>query len=153
MGELPLEPGDTLLIQGDKKSIKALRTKSDLLPMEWTTSEIQNKNIAQISIFIFLGVVVLGAFEVLPLVVASLIGVVSMITFKVLSVRQALRSVDNNLLLLIVTSLALGKVIQVTGAANFLSEGLLNILDGSNPLTILFMFLCIGFFNNKLYIK
>ena len=139
MGELPLEPGDTLLIQGDKKSIKALRTKSDLLPMEWTTSEIQNKNIAQISIFIFLSVVVLGAFEVLPLVVASLIGVVSMISFKVLSVRQAL-SVDNNLLLLIVTSLALGKVIQVTGAATFLSEWLLNLLDGSSPLTILLCF-------------
>ena len=63
-----------------------------------------------------------------------------MITFKVLSVRQALRSVDNNLLLLIVTSLALGKVIQVTGAANFLSESLLHILDGSSPLTILLCF-------------
>ena len=140
IGELPLEPGDTLLIQGDKKSIKALRTKSDLLPMEWTTSEIQNNNIAKISIFIFLSVVLLGAFEVLPLVVASLIGVVSMITFKVLSVRQVLRSVDNNLLLLIVTSLALGKVIQVTGAANFLSEWLLLVLDGSSPLTILLCF-------------
>ena len=140
MGELPLEPGDTLLIQGRKKSIKALRTKSDLLPMEWTTSEIQNKNIAKISIFIFLSVVVLGALEILPLVVASLIGVVSMISSKVLSVRQALRSVDNNLLLLIVTSLALGKVIQVTGAANFLSESLLNLLDGSSPLTILLCF-------------
>ena len=97
MGELPLEPGDTLLFRR-KKSIKALRTKSDLLPMEWTTSEIQNKNIAKISIFIFLSVVVLGALEILPLVVASLIGVVSMISSKVLSVRQALRSVDNNLL-------------------------------------------------------
>ena len=140
MGELPLEPGDTLLIQGDKKSIKALRTKSDLLPMEWTTSEIQNKNIAKISIFIFLGVIIFGAFEILPLVVASLIGVVSMIASKVLSLRQALRSVDNNLLLLIVTSLALGKVIQVTGAATFLSEYLLNILDGSSPLTILICF-------------
>ena len=140
IGELPLEPGDTLLIQGDKKSIKALRTKSDLLPMEWTTSEIQNNNIAKISIFIFLSVVLLGALEVLPLVVASLIGVVSMITFKVLSVRQVLRSVDNNLLLLIVTSLALGKVIQVTGAANFLSEWLLLVLDGSSPLTILLCF-------------
>ena len=140
IGELPLEPGDTLLIQGDKKSIKALRTKSDLLPMEWTTSEIQNNDIAKISIFIFLSVVLLGAFEVLPLVVASLIGVVSMITFKVLSVRQVLRSVDNNLLLLIVTSLALGKVIQVTGAANFLSESLLLVLDGSSPLTILLCF-------------
>ena len=140
IGELPLEPGDTLLIQGDKKSIKALRTKSDLLPMEWTTSEIQNSDIAKISLFIFLSVVLLGAFEVLPLVVASLIGVVSMITFKVLSVRQVLRSVDNNLLLLIVTSLALGKVIQVTGAANFLSEWLLLVLDGSSPLTILLCF-------------
>ena len=140
IGELPLEPGDTLLIQGDKKSIKALRTKSDLLPMEWTTSEIQNNDIAKISIFIFLSVVLLGAFEVLPLVVASLIGVVSMITFKVLSVRQVLRSVDNNLLLLIVTSLALGKVIQVTGAANFLSEWLLIVLDDSSPLTILLCF-------------
>ena len=140
IGELPLEPGDTLLIQGDKKSIKALRTKSDLLPMEWTTSEIQNSDIAKISLFIFLSVVLLGAFEVLPLVVASLIGVVSMITFKVLSVRQVLRSVDNNLLLLIVTSLALGKVIQVTGAANFLSEWLLIVLDDSSPLTILLCF-------------
>lgn len=140
MGELPLEPGDTLLIQGDKKSIKALRTKSDLLPMEWTTSEIQNKNIAKISIFIFLGVIIFGAFEILPLVVASLIGVVTMIASKVLSLRQALRSVDNNLLLLIVTSLALGKVIQVTGAATFLSEYLLDILDGSSPLTILICF-------------
>ena len=53
IGELPLEPGDTLLIQGDKKSIKALRTKSDLLPMEWTTSEIQNNDIAKISILFF----------------------------------------------------------------------------------------------------
>ena len=108
--------------------------------MEWTTSEIQNKNIAKISIFIFLGVIIFGAFEILPLVVASLIGVVSMIASKVLSLRQALRSVDNNLLLLIVTSLALGKVIQVTGAATFLSEYLLNILDGSSPLTILICF-------------
>ena len=140
VGELPLEPGDTLLIQGDKKSIKALRTKSDLLPMEWTTSEIQNKNIAKISIFIFLCVIIFGAFEILPLVVASLIGVVTMIASKVLSLRQALRSVDNNLLLLIVTSLALGKVIQVTGAATFLSEYLLDILDGSSPLTILICF-------------
>ena len=122
MGELPLEPGDTLLIQGDKKSIKALRTKSDLLPMEWTTSEIQNKNIAQISI-LFLSVVVLGAFEVLPLVVASLIGVVSMISFKVLSVRQALRSVDNNLLLLIVTSLHWEKLFKLQEQQLFYQNG------------------------------
>ena len=140
VSELPLEPGDTLLIQGDKSSIKALRTQSDLLPMEWATSEISSKDISKKSVYIFLLVIFLGAFEVLPLVVASLLGVVSMIVFKVLSIRQVIRSVDNNLLLLIVTSLALGSIIQVTGTANFLSQTLIYILDGSSTLVILLCF-------------
>ncbi len=140
MGELPLEPGDTLLIQGNARVIRNLRTQSDLLPMEWATSEIQNKEIANKSLLIFLSVISLGALEILPLVVASLLGVVSILLFKVLSIRQVIRSIDNNLLLLIVTSLALGHVIQVTGAANFLSNLLLQILEGSSPMTIILCF-------------
>ncbi len=140
MSELALEPGDTLLIQGEKDSIKALRTQSDLLPMEWATSEISSKDISKKSIYIFLSVIFLGAFEVLPLVVASLMGVVFMIMFKVLSIRQVIRSVDNNLLLLIVTSLALGSVIQITGTANFLSQSLIDFLGESSPLILLLCF-------------
>ena len=140
MGELPLEPGDTLLIQGNAEVIKNLRTQGDLLPMEWATSEIHNKEIANKSLLIFLTVISLGAFEILPLVVASLLGVVSILFFKVLNIRQVFRSIDNNLLLLIVTSLALGQVIQVTGTANFLSEMLLQILEGSSPMTVILCF-------------
>ena len=140
MGELPLEPGDTLLIQGEAEVIKNLRNQSDLLPMEWATSEIHNKEIANKSLLIFLTVVGLGALEILPLVVASLLGVVSILFFKVLNIRQVIRSIDNSLLLLIVTSLALGQVIQVTGTANFLSDLLLNILEGSSAMTIILCF-------------
>ena len=140
MSELALEPGDTLLIQGEKNSIKALRTQSDLLPMEWATSEISSKDISKKSIYIFLSVIFLGAFEVLPLVVAALMGVVFMIMFQVLSIRQVIRSVDNNLLLLIVTSLALGSVIQITGTANFLSQSLVDFLGDSSPLVLLLCF-------------
>ena len=140
MSELPLEPGDTLLVQGEANVIKNLRNQSDLLPMEWATSEIHNKEIANKSLLIFLSVVTLGALEILPLVVATLLGVVSVIFFKVLNIRQVIRSIDNSLLLLIVTSLALGKVIQVTGTANFVSDLLLNVLEGSSPLTIILCF-------------
>ena len=108
-GELPLEPGDTLLIQGSKDALKNLRTKSDLLPLEWATSEIFDKELANKSLLVFLGVISIGALEILPLVVAALLGVASIMFLKVLSLRQILRSVDNGLLLLIVTSLALEK--------------------------------------------
>lgn len=140
MGELPLEPGDTLLIQGSSEVVKNLRTQSDLLPMEWATSEIQNKEIANKSLIVFLAVVTLGALEILPLVVASLLGVVSILFFKILNIRQVIRSIDNSLLLLIVTSLALGQVIQVTGTGNFISDFLLNILEGSSAMTIILCF-------------
>lgn len=140
MGELPLEPGDTLLIQGSSEVVKNLRTQSDLLPMESATSEIQNKEIANKSLIVFLAVVTLGALEILPLVVASLLGVVSILFFKILNIRQVIRSIDNSLLLLIVTSLALGQVIQVTGTGNFISDFLLNILEGSSAMTIILCF-------------
>jgi di/tricarboxylate transporter len=140
MGELPLEPGDTLLVQGNKESMKNLRSQSDLLPMEWATSEIYNKEIANKSLIIFLSVVSIGALEVLPLVVASLLGVVSILFFKVLNIRQVIRSIDNGLLLLIVTSLALGKVIQITGTATYLSDSLLILLKDSSTMTVILCF-------------
>ncbi len=140
MGELALEPGDTLLIQGNAEVIRNLRTQSDLLPMEWATSEIHNKEIANKSLLTFLSVVTIGALEILPLVVASLMGVVAILFLKVLNIRQVIRSIDNNLLLLIVTSLALGQILQVTGTANFLSNFLLQILEGSSPMIIILCF-------------
>ena len=69
--------------------------------MEWATSEISDKETSKKSIYIFLSVIFLGAFEILPLVVASLSGVVLMIISAVLSLRQVARSIDNNLLLLL----------------------------------------------------
>ena len=140
MTELPLETGDILLIQGSKESIKNLRNQSDILPMEWATSEIYHKDLANKSLYTFLLVILFGALEIFPLVVSALFGVMSMIFLKVLSIRETIRNVDNNLLLLIVTSLALGNVIQVTGTATFLSDSLLGILENSSKLMIISSF-------------
>ena len=138
--ELPLETGDILLIQGSKESIKNLRNQSDILPLEWATSQIFQKDLANKSLYVFLTVILLGALEIFPLVVASLLGVVSMILFKVLSIRETIRNVDNNLLFLIVTSLALGNVIQITGTAMFLSDSMIALLENSSPLMIISCF-------------
>ncbi len=154
MTELPLEPGDVLLIQGEKDAIKNLRSQSDILPMEWATSEIYNRDDANKSLLIFVSVVLLGALEVFPLVVAALFGVFSMILSKILSIKQVFRNVDNGLLLLIVTSLALGNVIQVTGTATYLSDLLLSFLHDSSPVVIiscffLFVSLTTNFISNN----
>ena len=140
MTEIPLETGDVLLIQGTKESIKNLRTKSDIIPLEWSTTNIIDKALPNKSIFIFFMVIILGIFEIFPLVVSALLGVICMIATNVLTTRQAMRAIDSNLLLLIVTSLALGKIILETGTANYLAINLANVLQNSEPIVILSCF-------------
>ena len=140
MTEIPLETGYVLLIQGTKESIKNLRTKSDIIPLEWSTTNIIDKALPNKSIFIFFMVIILGIFEIFPLVVSALLGVICMIATNVLTTRQAMRAIDSNLLLLIVTSLALGKVILETGTANYLAINLANVLQNSEPIVILSCF-------------
>ena len=140
MTEIALETGDILLIQGTKNSIKNLRDHSDIMAMEWASSEIVKNELAMKSLIIFLSVILLSALNILPLVTASLLGVFAMRISNVLSIRQIIRSVDNNLLMLVVSSLAIGTVIQETGTASYLSEKLYNLLSGLSPKLILTFF-------------
>ncbi len=140
MTEIALETGDVLLIQGTKSAIKNLRDHSDIMPMEWASTEIIKRKLATKSLFIFLGVILMSVFDILPIVVASMLGVFGMLFFNILTIRQTLQSVDSNLLLLVVTSLALGTMIQETGTASYLSEVFFLLLKDSSPVMILSCF-------------
>ena len=140
MTEIALEPGDILLIQSTKESIKNLRTHSDILPMEWSSTEIIKSDLAIKSILIFLSVILLSIFEILPLVVSSLLGVLFMLTTKIITIRESFRAVDKNLLLIVVTSLALGNLISTTGTAQFISDIFFNLLKDASPIILLSTF-------------
>ena len=140
MTEIALEPGDILLIQSTKESIKNLRTHSDILPMEWSSTEIIKSDLAFKSLLIFLSVILLSIFEILPLVVSSLLGVLLMLTAKIISIRESFRAVDKNLLLIVVTSLALGNLISTTGTAQFISDIFFNVLEDTSPTILLSTF-------------
>ncbi len=140
MTEIALEPGDILLIQSTKESIKNLRTHSDILPMEWSSTEIIKSDLAFKSLLIFLSVILLSIFEILPLVVSSLLGVLLMLSAKIISIRESFRAVDKNLLLIVVTSLALGNLISTTGTAQFISDIFFNVLEDTSPTILLSTF-------------
>ena len=84
------------MVQGSRDSIKNLRTQSDIMPMEWTSSEIVKKDSANKSLIIFLSVILLSAFELLPIVVSSVFVVLGMLLSRVLTLGQATRAIDNN---------------------------------------------------------
>jgi len=140
MTEIPLEAGDILLIQGATEDIESLRAHRDLLPMEWSASGLPSPKMARRANIIFFSVIVLAALEIVPIVVAALLGAAAMIYSGVLNIRQAGRAIDRNLLLMVAASLALGATLQATGAAGFLAQGVIGVFGWSHPAIVLSVF-------------
>ncbi len=146
LSEIRLEPGDTLLLGGAMQQIETLRGNHDLLLLEHSVEAVPQTRKAKIAVAIFLAIVLLTAFDVVPIVVAAIAGAVLMIATRCLTVYQAARAFDRQIFLLIGSSVALATALQATGGASLIAEGTVRALSGSPPaivLSVLFLVMAI----------
>jgi len=137
MGEIRLEAGDVLLLFGSADAMKRLRADRDVLLMEWATSDLPDIRRASLARLILLGVVALAATGLMPIVVASVLGAVSMIATGCLNVRQAARAFDLKLFMLIGSAFALGQAMDASGAANLIAYGVVAAFEPYGPAALL----------------
>ena len=90
-----------------------------------------------ISSLILLAMVVLSAFNVLPLLTCCLIAACAMVIFKCCNTKQALDAINWNILIVFAGSVAIGQSIENTGIAERIAHELLSIC-GTNPYVVLF---------------
>jgi di/tricarboxylate transporter len=140
LGDLRLEPGDVLLLLGLSDDIEQLRGDPDVLIMEWSASAMPLVRKAPLAAAIFAAIVAPAAFDLVPIVVTALLGVLALILAGCLNVRQAARAVDQQIILIIASALALGTALEATGAAAYLASLVLNTMAGASPGAILSVF-------------
>ena len=125
-----LRAGDVLLVQGTREAIAQLKDSGTMLVLDGTTDLPQTHH-AKRALFI-MGLVILGAATgILPISVSALIGLGLMIATGCLSWRDAASSLSIPVVMIIVTSLALGKALMGTGMADFLA---LSFVSGASGL-------------------
>ena len=90
-----------------------------------------NKKTA-IAAIIMVAMVLLSAFNVLPLLSACLLAAFAMIIFRCCTSTQAMNSINWEILIVFAGSISLGKALEATGVAQMIATELLNIC-GSNP--------------------
>lgn len=151
LGELRLEPGDVLLLLGLSDDIEYLRGDPDVLVMEWSASAMPLVSKAPLAALIFAAIVAPAAFDLVPIVVTALVGVLALVLAGCLNVRQAARAVDRQIVLIIASSLALGTALEATGGAAYLAGLVLLAMEGAPPGAILsVLFLLIALLTNVL---
>ena len=115
-----LEMGDILLMQGSRKDIRELQDRHQLLVLD-RAIHVPRAAKAPLAVSIMVGVVVSAALGWIPILASALFGTTLMLFTKCLSLDEARRAIDTRLILVIVTSLALGTALTGTGAANYLA--------------------------------
>lgn len=133
---LPLRVGDVLLIQGHRDEVAKLRKEPDFMVLDATTDLPFSKK-APVAVGIMLTLILVSALSILPISISAPLGVLGMLLCGCLSWRDISQAVNTQVILIIVTSLALGQALLATGGSDFLAQTFVYLSHGAPPAVIL----------------
>lgn len=140
--ELPLLPGDLLLVVGDQSSQEKVRGGTDFYLLTGADKAIRLRGLAGRAVLVAIAMVaafsalsLLGRTDLLPFaaVTAAAIAVAS----GCLTARRAYRSIEWPVLLFIIGTLGLSEAMRNSGLAANAAHGLVSALDSFGPLAVL----------------
>ncbi len=137
-----LRAGDVLLVQGSRESIDNLKASGNMLVLDGTT-ELPHTHRANRALAAIAFVVLAAAVGIMPISVSAMIGVGLMMLMGCLSWRDAADALSTPVIMIIVTSLALGKALLGTGMAEYLAMSFVNVASGMEIPFILSAFMLI----------
>jgi len=140
LDEIRMEPGDTLLVGGTPENISRLRASHDLILLEWSSAIVPMRRFAGLALAIFALMVGAAATGLLPIMVASLLGVLAMLLGGCLNSRQAARAFDSRIFMLVGASLAGAVALEKTGGAAFVAESVISAMAGYSTAAVLSAF-------------
>ncbi|MEQ8753987.1 MAG: SLC13 family permease [Coleofasciculus sp. G1-WW12-02] len=143
LGRVPLRFGDLLLVQGPKQSFVGLQTSRDLLVFEQRDMETFRREKAGIAVAIGVGVVLVAAFNLLPILVSALAGVVLMVLTGCLKPGELYGAVRWDIIFLLAGLIPLGIAMENSGTTKWLADNLVALGSSFSPYWILTFFFLI----------
>jgi len=137
INDIRLRIGDILLIWCPESKLEKLRAEADLIIAEDVHHAIVHRRKAPAAFLIFTGLVVAASTGLADIMVCALAGVFLMVVTGCLQLRDAYRTLQGNVLLLIVGTIALGKAMEKSGASQYYAEAFLSLFSGADPVFVL----------------
>ncbi|QDG53871.1 SLC13 family permease [Persicimonas caeni] len=132
-----IKAGDTLVLHGRKENLQFFNESEDFIsvtPFEYepTSPEQALKALAS-----FVGALAVVFVSDLPISIGFLSGAVAMILAGVLSIEEAYRAIEWQVVFLIAGLIPIGLAMENSGVAALIADSLVGALEGAHPLVIL----------------
>jgi len=129
LGDVLLRTGDVLLVQGSAEDIARLKSERGFLVLD-STIDLPDTRKAPLALGIMIAVIIAAATDLLPISVSALIGVTLMLASRCLTWKEAGKGLSAQVVMIVVTSLALGTALTATGATEFIAGSFVAITHG-----------------------
>ncbi len=135
--QLRFATGDTILVQSTSNALASVQADGDFLVVEEASAKIHYTNKAPLALGLFLAMIGAASFNVMGILPAATVVVALLFITRCITVKEGFRSLDGEVLLLIVSTIALGKSLSDTGAAGVYANMFLTPFHGVSPRIIL----------------
>ena len=132
ISDIRLQSGDILLVQGPREQISKLKQEKDLLVLD-ATMDLPYTQKAPLALLIMLAIIFTAAFGWLPIATSASCGALLMIIFGCLSWNDATKALSTQVIMIVVSSLALGSALLKTGGADYLAQLFLSLSGDASP--------------------
>ena len=136
VGDIRIREGDVLLVMGLQEDLEGFANSDSLLQLEGRR-ELPRRSKAWLAAGIMAGSVVLASFGLVPIAIAALAGAILMFLTGCVKFDRVGRALSAQVIVLVAASISIGRIIDESGAAMWLGEGLSVGLQYLSPALVL----------------
>ncbi len=136
-----LRAGDTLLIEVEKDNLQnlqqlELRGRNTFLIVSEVGLPEYRKDKMLTVVLTLIGVILLASLEILPIMMAAIIGSMFLVVTKCITMEEAYVAIDWKVIFLLAGAISLGLALDVSGAAALISGFLIDMVGSLGPVAI-----------------
>lgn len=137
LADIKLKENDTILLQGDRDDIARIMNSPNAIVTNELTDLYLRKNRAFLALAVVLAVVFLTTLNIMPIMLAAILGAVAMVVTQCLTIEEAYKAIDWKIIFLLAGVLPLGLALERSGATLWLADHVLEPLAGNGPVALL----------------
>jgi len=126
--DMPIQFGDALLLYGARQQMRILGSETDFLVLTEEAQTAPRVAKAPAALLIMALALLPAILGWVPLAISAVVGMALMVVTGCLSMEEAYQSIDWQAVFLIAGMLPLGIALENTGAASYLSNGVINLV-------------------------
>ncbi|MEO9777533.1 MAG: SLC13 family permease [Sedimentitalea sp.] len=137
LDDLVVRVGDTLLLEGAPGDIQRLASDMEMVDVSQPSARAFRRNHAPIAIIALVGIVLLAALGLAPILYLSIVAVAIVLITGCIDADEAFSFIDGRLLALIFSMLAIGAALESSGAVSMIVNAIAPTLQMLPPFLVI----------------